>query len=126
MDLTKSILQDIRASVGLTEDTADFDTDLLMHINTAISELNQNGVGLPVVVTNTTTTWGDLQDPLQTKGNEAFAMVPLFMMLNTKLIFDPPPPSTVEVYSRRTSEILWRLKVAFEDFTTTTTTTEPY
>lgn len=125
MDITKSVLEDIRAAVGLTKDTVDFDTDLLMHINVALGTLLQNGVILPVMVTDATTTWGDLKDPLRLKGNEYFHMIPLFVMLSTKLVFDPPPPSAVETYGRNKDEILWRLKIAYEDMTTTTTTV-PY
>jgi hypothetical protein len=122
LKLTNSILEDIRVAVGLTKDTVDFDTDLLIHINSAIAELRQNGVGIPTTVTDVTKTWGDLQDPLRSDVNEYFQMVPLFITLSTKLIFDPPPPSTVEYYSNSISKILWRLKIAYEDYTTTTTT----
>lgn len=114
MELTESILRDIRTTVGLDSDSADFDTDLLMHINSATATLNQNGIGNPIVV-NASTTWGDFQNPNQTVGNEYFQMVPLFVTLTTKLIFDPPPPSTVQYYASNAEQILWRLKVAYEE-----------
>lgn len=115
MDLTKSILEDIRTAVGLDAYTSDFDTDLIMHINSAIGKLNQNGVGAFVVVQNEEQTWGDLQDPLQVEGNKYFHMVPLFITISTKLIFDPPPPSTVQYYVSNADQILWRLKLAYEE-----------
>lgn len=114
MNLNNSILEDIRVAVGLTKDTLDFDTELIMHINNAIGQLNQNGVGSTVVVQNASQTWNDLQDPLQIEGNKFFHMIPMFITLSTKLIFDPPPPSTVEYYSKSIAESLWRLKVAYE------------
>lgn len=114
MDVTRSILKDIRLGVGLTEESTDFDADLIMHINSAIAELQQNGVGQFTSVTDTTATWLDLQDPLQTEGNRYFGMVPLFITLNTKLIFDPPPPSTVQYHSQHINQLLWRLKIAYE------------
>lgn len=123
MDVSKSILEDIRVSVGLESTVIDFDTDLLMHINSAIGKLNQNGVGNFIVVENDTSTWGDLQDPLQTDGNKYFKMVPLFITLSTKLLFDPPPPSSVQYHASNADELLWRLKVAYEEQLTTTTTT---
>lgn len=123
MDITKSILKDIRVAVGLSEDTTDFDTELLMHVNSAIGKLNQNGVGNFIMVTDTTQTWSDLQDPLQIVGNKFFTLVPLFITLSTKFMFDPPPPSTVEYYSRNVDQHLWRLKIAYEEPYTTTTTT---
>ena len=114
MEVTNSILKDVREAVGLDSTNAEFDTELLMHINTAIGKLNQNGVGKFLVVQNETSVWGDLQDPLQTSGNKYFQMVPLYVALSTKLIFDPPPPSSVEFQTESVSEMLWRLKVAYE------------
>lgn len=123
MELTKSILEDIRVGVGLSKDTTDFDTELIMHINGAIGKLKQNGIGRFIVVTDVSKTWGDLQDPLKIEANEYFSTVPLFVMLSTKLLFDPPPPSTVQHYSNNIDQLLWRLKIAYEEPVTTTTTT---
>lgn len=125
MDINASILEDIRIAVGLPSDSVDFDTDLLMHINASIGKLNQNGVGNFVVVTDATTTWADLQNPLQVDGNLYFQMVPLFVAVSTKLLFDPPPPSSVQYHAQNADQLLWRLKVAYEEPLTTTTTTQP-
>ncbi len=115
MDINNSILEDVRVAVGLSKDSPDFDTDLLIYINGAIGNLNQNGVGNSLIVKDATTTWGDLQDPLQTEGNKYFNMVPLFITLSTKLLFDPPPPSSVEYHASYVEQTLWRLKVAYEE-----------
>ena len=115
MDLTKSILEDIRVAVGFDRYTNDFDIDLIMHINSAIGMLNQNGVGNFIVVTNEEQVWGDLQNPLQTAGNQYFQMVPLFIAISTKLLFDPPPPSSVQYHASNAEQILWRLKIAYEE-----------
>lgn len=115
LNLEKSILEDIRESVGLTSTSTEFDTDLLQHINASIAKLNQNGIGKFIVVSDDSTTWGDLQDPTQTAGNLYFQSVPLFIALSTKLLFDPPPPSSVQYHSSNAQEILWRLKIAYEE-----------
>lgn len=115
MYIEQSILKNTRAALGLAEDANDFDIDLIMHINAAIGTLNQNGVGRPLVVKDESQIWSELQDPLQIKGNEYFHMIPLFVTLSTKLIFDPPPPSTVEVYRHNIDQLLWRLKIAYEE-----------
>jgi hypothetical protein len=115
LDVNNSILQDVRLAVGLDATTSDFDTELLMHINSALGTLNQNGVGNFLVVMNEELTWNDLQNPSQTEGNKYFHMVPLFVALSTKLLFDPPPPSTVEQYVRNIDQALWRLKIAYEE-----------
>lgn len=100
--------------MGLSRDSNDFDTDLLMHINTAIGKLNQCGIGKFLVVQNDSSTWADLQDETQTEGNAYFSMIPLFVALSTKLLFDPPPPSAVQTYSSNADQLLWRLKTAYE------------
>lgn len=115
MDVNSSILRDIRVAVGLAADSTDFDTDLLMHINAAIGKLNQNGVGNFLVVQNDQQKWLELQNPLQVEGNNYFQMVPLFITISTKLLFDPPPPSSVQYHAQNADQILWRLKIAYEE-----------
>ena len=115
MNMKDSVLQNVRVAVGLDEDTSDYDVELLMHVNSAIGKLNQVGVGRFVVITDTTTTWEDVQDPNQTEGNKYFKMVPLFVAISTKLLFDPPPPSSAQYHSENADQILWRLKVAYEE-----------
>lgn len=121
MKLTDSVLKDIRKAVGLDGESEDFDTDLLMYINSAIGELRQNGATLSVTITDTETTWEDLRNPLATSNNEYFHMVPSYIAMSVKLVFDPPPPSAVEAYVKQKDGILWRLKIAYEDFTTNVT-----
>lgn len=123
MILTNSVLEDIRLAVGLSKDTSDFDTELLMHVNAAVGELNQNGVGRELIITDVSTTWGDLQDPAYADHNDSFKMAPLFVMLSTKLLFDPPPPSSVQHHQESAAKLLWRLKLAYDNALTTTTTT---
>lgn len=114
LNLNNSILEDIREGIGLNRESPDFDADLLMHINSSIGILNQNGVGNNVSVNDTHMTWEEFYNPSQEEGNKYFQMIPLFIILRTKLIFDPPPPSTVEYYHKNADEILWRLKLAYE------------
>ena len=114
MDISNSILRDVRKAVGLSEDDNNFDTDLLQHINSAIIKLNQNGVGNSITINDNTTTWEIFRNPEQIEGNKVFALAPLFITLSTKLLFDPPPPSNVQYYNNNIQELLWRLKIAYE------------
>lgn len=122
MDESNSILKDVREALGVGRDVLDFDTEILMHVNSAVGTLTQNGVGLPVVITNDTTTWGELKNPNQVLGNVYFHLVPSYILMNTKIVFDPPPPSAVEHFSKTIDQLLWRLKTAYEEPLTTTTT----
>lgn len=115
MNEASSILKDIRRSVGLAEDSVDFDTDLVMLINASLGILHQNGVGLPLMVVDELDTWGDFKNPNQVEGNVFFQLVPLFVQLNTKILFDPPPPSAVQHFSTTIDQLLYRLKAAYEE-----------
>lgn len=115
MNMDASILKEVRIALDVGEDITDFDDELLMHINSAIGKLNQNGVGNFLVVNDENSKWSDLQDVTQTEGNKYFQMVPLFITLSTKLLFDPPPPSNVQYHSQSVNELLWRLKIAYEE-----------
>lgn len=115
MSWDDSILVRVRTSVVGVEDNTEFDAELIPHINNAISKLNQNGVGNFLMVENDKQTWGDLKDETQIKGNDYFPMIPMFVILSTKMLFDPPPPSSVEYHSNSINETLWRLKIAYEE-----------
>lgn len=108
-----SILQSIRSMVGLDVLDNSFDTELTMHINSALATLNQNGVGLIVSVTGHETAWDDFKDPLQIDGNEMFESVKTYVALKTKVLFDPPPPSSVSYFIASIDELLWRLNLAY-------------
>jgi hypothetical protein len=114
LKLSDSILKDTREALGLSISDSSFNKEIIPHINSAISKLHQNGIGKYLIVDGEAQTWGDLQDPTQLAGNLYFASVPLFINLSTKILFDPPPPSSVEYHQQNVSETLWRLKVAYE------------
>lgn len=113
MEFTDSILKTTRKALGLNEDDSSFDSELLMHINSSLGKALQNGVGKLTIVNDETTTWIDVKDDTQT-GNDYFGLLPTFVFLSTKVLFDPPPPSLVDVYSRQVDEHLWRLRAAYE------------
>lgn len=111
--MDESILKTIRSSILGDEESEEFDDDLLLHINSSILTLRQNGIINNVMVKGVDETWEDLKD--ENKNNEYFNQVPQFISLNTRILFDPPPPSNVEFYNNRIDELLWRLKVAYEE-----------
>lgn len=113
MKLDTPIIKTIRGALGLGEDDSSFDSDLYMHINSAIGILNQNGIGNTIMVSSEEKTWNDLINQEQSIGNEFFGMIPTYIMLKTKMLFDPPPPSTIEYYKNSVDELLWRLRVAY-------------
>lgn len=114
MDTSEIILEHIRESVGLTKDNTEFDTELLNYINLSVVKINQNGVKLNIDKIDSDTTWDELLDP-SAEGYESTGALPTFIALNVKLLFDPPPPSSVDFHVRTMDETLWRLKLAYEE-----------
>lgn len=113
MDMSGMVIEHIRKSVGLTEDNSEFDTELLNHINLSIVKANQNGVKLNKLIVDEVTTWDELIDT-DAVGYDSLGALPTFISLNVKLLFDPPPPSSVEFHVRSLDESLWRLRIAYE------------
>lgn len=103
-----SILQSVRTMVlGNTDDT-EFDTDLIIHINSVFSVLYQLGVGPDngFKITGASETWE------QYLSNEtALDLVKTYMFLKIRLIFDPPTGSVLNSYDAQVKELEWRLNV---------------
>ena len=105
-----SILETVTSALGIEVDETIFDQELVLHINSALGTLNQNGIGKPTFVRDYGAQWSDFKDVTQTQGNQMFEQVKTFVFLKTKLLFDPPPPSTIKYLSDAADEILWRLR----------------
>lgn len=112
---TKPIVQTVRSAIGLAPENVDFKEEVEMYINAALGILGQIGVGIDNFTLSDESTWNDFKNPIHIKGNRHFHMVPLYVMTRTKLLFDPPPPSTVEFYSEYIKELIWRLKIGYEE-----------
>ena len=113
---TQSILDTVRGAIGLVADDTSFDSELIIHINSNLSTLYQNGVGLPIVVEDSTALWSDLKD--DSKNNDMFEQIKTYIFLRTKLLFDPPPPSTAKYMDAAATELLWRLRCHYDVPTT--------
>lgn len=108
----ESILISIKKLLGIEEGYENFDTDIIIHINTVFSTLTQLGVGpnKGYSIKDETATWNDYL-----KGDERLESVKTYVYLRVKMIFDPPSASSVaEAYNRTIQELEWRLNVAAE------------
>ena len=70
---TQSILDTVRGAMGLVEDDSSFDSELIIHINSHLATLYQNGVVLPITVEDSTSLWSDLKD--DSKNNDMFEQI---------------------------------------------------
>lgn len=106
-----SILDDIKHSLGLLPEDTAFDSDVIMHINSAISTLTQLGVG-PVEgfrIADNTEQWSQFAD------DPRLNAVQSFIFLSVKLLFDPPGTGFVTAaYERQLEELAFRINVVVD------------
>ena len=106
----ESILTSIKKLLGIEEEYDHFDADIIMHINSVFTILNQLGVGPSegFRIEDETTTW----DEFIPRNSNLYESVKSYIFLKVKLLFDPPLSGTVmECYNRQISELEWRLNV---------------
>lgn len=109
-----SILESIKKVLNVGPDDTDFDTDILMHINSVLAVLQQLGIGPETgfYVDGFGQTWEDYlgEDSLHIN------MVKSYMAAKVRILFDPPVSSAVmESLNRICSEFEWRANVAAEN-----------
>lgn len=81
-----SILNDVKHQLGLLPENTDFDTTLVIHINTTLAELTQLGVGptTGVRITGASEEWDILYD------DPRLNTVQSYIYLKVRMLFDPP------------------------------------
>ena len=111
-----SILTSIKKLLGIDESYTQFDTDLIMHINSVFMILSQLGIGpsTPFLIQDKYSTWDEFieeGDPQY----EKMELVKSYMYLKVKLLFDPPlSSSVVESIKNQINELEWRLNIAVD------------
>ena len=112
-----SILRTIKKMIGGDVESNEFDTDIIVAINSAISTLYQLGIetlnpetGAGFAITDDTETWEDFLGSLK-----YLDMVKGYIYLKVRLMFDPPQNSfLVSAIQDQIKEIEWRITVAIE------------
>lgn len=109
-----SILASVRKLVSAGSDSSDFDSDLLIHINSVFSILQQLGVGPETgfFITDDSATWEDYLGDDTAYIN----LVKSYVAAKVRILFDPPVSSAVlDSLNRICSEFEWRANVAAEN-----------
>lgn len=110
--MNNSILTSIKKLLGMTAEYTAFDTDIIIHINTAFMTLHQLGIGPEngYMIKDQFDTWDEF-----IKDEDNLEAVKTYIYLKVKLMFDPPLSSAVmESMNRMISEYEWRLNVQVE------------
>ena len=113
----ESILTSIKKLLGIAADYEQFDTDIIIHINSAFSTLTQLGVGPSggFAIQDETSTWSDF-----TADNPKLEFVKTYIYLKVRLVFDPPTTgSVIEAIKQNISEYEWRLMIAADQVKST-------
>lgn len=107
-----SILTSVKKVLGIPSYYDHFDRDILLHLNTVMSILNQIGVGPEegFIVEDDSTTWSDLFDgDIDTN---KMMYVKSYVCLRVRLLFDPPTSSgAIDAMERQMRELEWRITV---------------
>lgn len=104
--MSESILDSTKKAVGIHATDTSFDSDIIMHINSVFSTLNQLGIG-PLVgfmITDAAALWTSFMDDLRLNN------VKTYMYLRVRLLFDPPATSyLIDSLEKQAKELEWRI-----------------
>lgn len=110
--MSDSILTSTKKILGIADDYTAFDSDIVIHINTVFTILNQLGIGPEngYAIDDKTATWDAfLGEDLRLNS------VKTYVYLRVRLLFDPPTVSyLVESMRQQVQELEWRLNVQRE------------
>ena len=111
--MEESILTSIKLALGLPEEYDAFDSQVIMHINSALNVLTELGVGTNsgFKITGETETWGDfLDDP------NLLELCKTTTYLRVRLMFDPPANSfVVTSIEKQLAEYDWRINIMMDN-----------
>jgi hypothetical protein len=107
-----SILTSTKKTLGIAEDYTAFDEDIIMHINTVFSTLNQLGLGPAegFAISDKTPVWADFIGTDNRLNN-----VKSYMYMRVRLMFDPPSTSyLIASMERQVEQLEWRMNTERE------------
>lgn len=109
--MAQSILTSVKKILGIAESDTSFDVDVLLHINSVLSILDQVGVGPEggFAIEDAGPTWDDFVT------DKRMNSVKTYVYLRVRLLFDPPNTSfVIESMNKQIAELEWRLNVVRE------------
>lgn len=111
--MEQSVLTSTKKILGISETYTAFDLDIITHINSSFSSLNQLGIG-PIVgfmIEDSSALWSSLEVPMN-----QLNMIKTYIFLKTRLSFDPPTTSfMIKAMEDQILEQEWRLSLFREN-----------
>lgn len=103
------ILYSVKAMIGGPIDFCDdsFDDELVAHINTVLSTLNQIGIGNPEFIFTGEERWTDFLGDME---ESKYKQIKSYVYLRVRQLFDPPASATIaNALDAQMKELEWRL-----------------
>ena len=110
--MIQSILDSVKKVLNVASGDVSFDEDIIMHINTVFSTLNQLGIGPEIgfMVEDNTAVWSDFL-----QGDLRLNNIKSYMYLRCRMLFDPPTIGyQVDAMKEQIREFEWRINVQRE------------
>lgn len=110
--MADSILNSTKKILGLADDYTIFDMDVITHLNSTFSILDQLGVGPEggYFIEDSTPTWDDYPVP-----SNQLQMVRTYVFLKVRMLFDPPTTSyLITAMEKQIAEHEYRLNTMRE------------
>jgi hypothetical protein len=108
-----SILDDVKKVLNIDPSYTAFDQDVILHINSVLSVLNQLGVGpeFGFSISDSTATWDSLI------GSDArYNDVKTYVCLRVRVLFDPPQTAHhLTAFNEQIKEFEWRINAYREE-----------
>lgn len=110
--MTDSILIETKKVLGIEDTYTAFDQDVIMHINSVFSTLNQLGIGPDegFAIEDSDALWADFLD-----GDLRLNSVKTYMYLRVRILFDPPTNGyLVTAFQDEIRQLEWRINIVRE------------
>lgn len=103
----KNVLLDVKQNIGVADSNTVFDEIIITGISGGIATLNQLDCMLCQTLITPSATWDKL---VNSKYESIFPLIKQFIILHTKLIFDPPTSSVLtQTIKSEISQLEWRI-----------------
>lgn len=106
-----SILTSVKKMLGIPAEHKQFDPDIIFHINTVFTILNQLGVGPEAgfSISDESAVWTDFVSDTRLESIKSY------MYAKVRMIFDPPTSTPVsEALNNVIKELEWRINVTVD------------
>jgi len=110
--MTDSILNSTKKLLHIDADYTEFDLDIITHINSVFSTLNDLGIGPSdgFMIMDSDPTWADFLGDIKTLNS-----VKTYMVLRVRLLFDPPTNSfAITAMQKQVEELEYRINLYYE------------